>query len=435
MFKRKFINALLKWKNRRLHECLVVKGARQVGKTFIIREFGRQNYKHVIELNFLLNEGDKSFFMGGRLDASTIYSKLSLRFPDVPFDSDTLIFLDEIQMCAAARTALKPLGEDKRCDVIAAGSMLSIAYKDGISIPVGYERHIEMHAMDFEEFLWAKGVTEETISICRAHFINKQKVNERLNEIMLEHMRDYMVVGGMPSVVKVFLETEGNYEPVHTEQQKIIKGYLDDITVYAPDVVKPKIKNCYSSIPMQLAQETNRNFQYSLVEKCKSAKHFDTCFDWLKDAGLVKLCKNVSIPKFPLEAYKQKERFKVYLTDIGLLVAMYGIELKTGIQYNTLEGSPKDGIYENFIADILIKKDLPLNYFRSSKTGSEEIEFLYTYNSHIIPIEVKAGNGASYSLNKFFDKFELSFAYKFVTGNIGQVGNKLTLPLYMAMFL
>jgi len=427
------MTTLLEWKNKKNTECLLVKGARQVGKTFIIREFGRQHYKNVVELNFFLFAAHKKFFKGN-LDANTIYSKLSLAFKGVKFDKDTLLFLDEIQYCGPARTALKFLSEDGRCDVVASGSMLGIAYKQTASIPVGYERQVEMFSMDFEEFLWAKGLTEENLVLFRDHFISKQKVDDFMNDTMLANMREYMLVGGMPSVVKAFINTNGDYNEVHTEQEKIIASYLDDIAKYAPTAVKPKARACYLSITQQLAKESNKKFQYSLVEQGGTARKFDTSIEWLKDAGLIKLCTNVSTPQFPLVSYVQRDYFKVYASDIGILVAMYGFNMKEKLFENTLKGPAKGGIYENLIADILLKKRLPLYYFKPGE-GNQEIEFLYDDKGDIVPIEVKAGNNSSYSLNEFLTRYEPPYGLKLVTGNAGQADKKITLPLYMAMFL
>jgi len=431
MFKRKFFDTLVDWKNTKGNECLLVKGARQVGKTFIIREFGRLNYKNVVELNFFANTEHSRFF-SGNLDAKTIYSKLSLAFGGIEFDRNTLLFLDEIQMCGPARTALKFLAEDSRCDVIASGSMLGIAYKDIASIPVGYERQIEMFAMDFEEFLWAKGLTDANIDVYKTYFNNKTRADDFFNDKMFENLREYMIVGGMPRVVKVFIET-ANYGKVHEEQQMIITSYLDDIAKYAPAAMKPKARGCYLSLPKQLAKE-NKKFQYSVVEKGGTARKFDTSVDWLKDAGLVKLCYNVSTPRFPLVSFEQRDYFKLYASDIGILTAMHGFEIKSEIYNNTLKGFAKGAIYENLIADILIKKRVPLYYYKPSE-NRQEIEFLITKNSAIVPIEVKSGNSSTLSLNEFIKEFKPPYALKLITGNLGENDSKLTLPLYMAMFL
>jgi predicted AAA+ superfamily ATPase len=431
MLKRKFIDTLIEWKNNHNTECLLVKGARQVGKTFIIREFGRQNYKNVGELNFFTNEEHREIFAGS-LAPDTIYMQLSLRFKDIMFNKDTLIFLDEIQLCGGARTALKFLAEDGRCDVIASGSMLGIAYKETASIPVGYEKQVEMFAMDFEEFLWATSMDAKSIDIIKGFYTSKTKVDDSVNKLMLERMHEYMVVGGMPAVVNTFIATK-NFSKVHEEQEKIIASYLDDIVMYAPVPLKPKVRSCYLSLPKQLAKE-NKKFQYSVVEKDGRGRKFETSLDWLRDAGIIKLCTNVSTPLYPLVSYTQEDYFKVYANDIGILIAMYGFDMKAEIYNNTLKGPAKGGIYENLIADILLKKRLPMYYYKPGE-NRQEIEFLYQQKGSVVPIEVKSGNSATYSLDEFIKEYDPEYGLKFVTGNVGVADKKITLPLYMAMFL
>ena len=432
MLKRKIMDQLLEWKQTKDRKCLLLIGARQIGKTFIVREFAKQYYESFVELNFLLNKEHKAIF-NGSLSAEKIYKGLSLLFDDLKLvHGKTLIFLDEIQECGQARTALKSLAEDNKYDVIASGSMLGVAYKQTASIPVGYETQMEMFALDFEEFLWAKGIQEDRIHIIKEYFDKREQVPEAINNRMFEHMREYMVVGGMPSAVNVFIKTN-NFALVHKEQEAILKGYKSDIAIYAPTPERVKARDCYLSIPEQLAKE-NKKFRYVVFDKEGNNRKYINSIDWLVDAGLVKMCANVSTPSFPIVAYKQANYFKVYGTDIGIIVAMYGFEMKAAIINNTLKGPAKGGIYENLIADILLKKYLPLNYYKPGESH-QEIEFLYTLGQCIIPIEVKAGNSASKSLDKFIEQFKPKLAYKFITGNVGQVGAKLTMPLYMAMFL
>ena len=432
ILKRKITSNLLEWKNTKNKKCLLLTGARQVGKTFIVREFAKQYYESYIELNFLLNEEHKSIFQGS-LSAEAIYKKLSLHFYNIELIPDkTLILLDEIQECGAARTALKSLAEDSKYDVVASGSMLGVAYKQTASIPVGYETPMEMFALDFEEFLWAKGMPENGIQTIKEFFDSRERVPEIINNKMLEHLREYMVVGGMPSVVNIFI-TNNNFALVHKEQEAILDGYKSDIAKYAPTTERIKSRDCYLSIPRQLAKE-NKKFQYVLFDKDGKTRKYANSLDWLIDAGLVKMCTNVSSPMFPLVSYKQPNYFKIYGTDIGMIVAMFGFEMKAAIINNTLKGQAKGGIYENLIADILLKKYLPLSYYKPGES-TQEIEFLYTKGESIIPIEVKAGRSASHSLDKFILQFKPEFAYKFITGNLGQAGAKLTMPLYMAMFL
>jgi len=359
--------------------------------------------------------------------------RISLYFTDAKFiKGETLLFLDEIQECGEARTALKFIALGDKFDCIASGSMLGVAYKDIRSIPVGYEKQVEMFAMDFEEYLWARNFADDQISFVKSFFDGKHKVDEAVNNKMFELLREYLVVGGMPAVVKKFVETS-DFAQVHETQAAIITSYLDDIAKYAPTPEKIKARACYESIPRQLAKE-NKKFQYSIVEKNGSARKYDSSLDWLKDAGLIKFCFNTSTPQFPLKSYEKPEYFKVYLTDIGLLTAMHGFEIKKALYQNTLKGPAKGAIYENLVADFLMKRNKPLYYYKRDESR-QEIEFLLTADGDVAPLEVKAGNGATLSLDTVIKEFDPPYAYKLITGNLGVAGKKITLPIYMAMFL
>ena len=432
MLKRKMMDTLTKWKKEKKKECLLVNGARQVGKTFIIREFAKQNYENLVEINFLKRPRMKDVFEGD-LEMNEIIKRISARDRTAKFtEGKTLLFLDEIQECGNARTALKFIAEDNRFDCVASGSMLGIAYRSTRSIPVGYERQVEMFSLDFEEFLWAAGYDDVRIGYMKEYFDKKEVMPSAINGVFTEKLKEYAIVGGMPSVVNVFLETN-NFNEVHEEQQRIISSYLADIAKYAPLTERPKVKRCFLSIPAQLAKE-NKKFQYSVVEKGAGAKTFGGSLEWLRDAGLIKFCCNVSTPTFPLPAYDQAGYFKVYMADIGLLTAMYGFDMKREIYENTLKGPAKGGIYENLIADILLKKSKPLNYYKPNESR-QEIEFLLTERGKIIPLEVKSKNGKTLSLDEFIKRFDPPYALKLVSGNIGVNDGKVTLPHYMAMFL
>lgn len=373
MLKRKIYNILLEWKKNKSRECLLVKGARQVGKTFIIERFGRENYESYIYLNFYKNPEYKEIF-DGSLDAVEIYKKISLYLNDVRFsDNNTLIFLDEIQDCPNARTALKFLAIDDRYDVIASGSLLGIHYREIASIPVGYEKTIEMYSLDFEEFLWASGKSEQAIAALKEYFDKKEKVSGGIHEQFMNLLREYLVVGGMPEAVNTFLETN-NYQEVFAVQKKILDSYKDDIQHYASTRERQKISDCYNSIPRQLAKEYTK-FQYKTVSKDGSARRYENCLNWLVDAGMIKMCVNVSAPLFPLVAYEKPEQFKVYVTDIGLLTSLYGYETQIALLKDTLTGPTKGGIYENLVFDMLIKRGFSLNYFKND-SNTQEIEFL-----------------------------------------------------------
>lgn len=432
MLKRKIYDALLEWKKKKDRECLLVQGARQIGKTFIIEEFGKKNYASYIYLNFYQNPEHKKIFEGS-LEAAEIYKKISLYVSNVRFaEHDTLLFFDEIQECPNARTALKFLAMDNRYDVIASGSLLGLHYREMTSIPVGYERTMEMFSLDFEEFLWAIGKNPDAVAELRKFFAERAKVDDGVNRQFMEALREYLVVGGMPEVVNTFLRTN-NYQETYGTQKKIMESYREDIKHYASAAARQKISDCYLSIPRQLAKEYTK-FQYKVVSREGNARRYENSLNWLVDAGMVKLCVNVSTPQFPLVAYEKPDQFKVYVTDIGLLTSLYGYETQAALLKDTLTGPAKGGIYENLVFDMLIKRGIVPNYFKNEK-NTQEIEFLFAQNGAVIPVEVKSKRGATVSLNNFIEEFAPPYAYKLIAGNVGVSGTKITMPLYMAMFI
>jgi len=277
VLRRKIMDSLVQWKNEKEKECLLLTGARQVGKTFIIREFAKQNYKNVIELNFVTDPGLKKIF-GGDLYMDTLIQEITDRIPSAKFEEGkTLLFLDEIQECGDARTALKPIAEDDRYDCIASGSMLGIAYKTTRLIPMGYERQLEMFSLDFEEFLWGSGYDDFQIGNLREYFGKRKQIPASSNDVYMKKFREYAIVGGMPAVVNKFIKTR-NFGLVHREQEKIITSYIDDIARYLPASEKGKATTCYFSIPTQLAKE-NKKFQYSVVEKGAGAEKYESSLE------------------------------------------------------------------------------------------------------------------------------------------------------------
>ena len=439
ILRRKIYDYLLDWKANKDRKCLLIKGARQVGKSFIVEQFGKENYDSFIEINFIFHPELINAFSGS-LAVDDITRALSLSLPEARFiPGRTLIFLDEIQQCPLARTALKSFAIDSRYDVIASGSLLGLHYgqdaemKEPIpSIPVGYEHQVQMHSLDFEEFLWAKGISEDNISYLHGMLRKEEKIPEPINDHMMDLFRQYIVVGGMPNAVDSYI-TSNSFAAAHEAQEKILASYDDDISRHAKGTERLKIRKCWASIPQQLAKE-NRKFQYSKVEPKSTAKKYMGSIHWLEDAAVVNACINATRPEFPISAYSDETDFKLYANDIGLLIAMYGFDMKAAIINKTLTGPAKGGIYENAIADLLVKRGHRLYFFH--ETGNEqEIEFLITEGSSVIPIEVKSRNGATLSLNRFIERFSPKTAYKLVDGNIGRDGAKLTLPHYLAMFL
>ena len=432
MLKRKIYQTLLDWKNTKHNECLLIKGARQVGKSFIIREFGRKNYQSFIELNFYQHPEYISIF-DGDLTPNEIYKRISLQLLGVNFiEGETLIFLDEIQHCPNARTAIKFLAQDNRYDVISSGSLLGLHYKEIVSIPVGYEKQIDMYALDFEEFLWAYGYDDIAIKNLKEYFLSKEKIPHAIHDKFQQIVREYLVVGGMPDVVNVFFETQ-NFQAVHQKQIDILREYEEDIKKYAKTTDRQKIKDCYYSIPRQLAKEYTK-FQYSTVSPRSTAKKYENALEWLDDAGMIRCVYNVSTPQLPLRAYEKQNEFKVYATDIGLTTALFGFETQAALVQDILKGPAKGGIYENLIFDMLIKRGADLHYIKK-ENSTQEIEFLMEQNCSIIPIEVKSKKGETHSLNEFLKEWNPPYSYKLTSTNIGEVENKITLPHYMAMFI
>ena len=432
MLKRKIYQTLLEWKNTKKDECLLVKGARQVGKSYIIREFGYDNYESVIEINFYQHPEYKVIF-DGDLTPTEIYKRISLQLTNVSFvEGKTLLFLDEIQHCPNARTAIKFLAMDKRCDVISSGSLLGLHYKEIVSIPVGYEKQIDMYSLDFEEFLWAYGYNDDTIENLKSYFVSKEKIPHPVHDKFNHLLKEYLVVGGMPDVVNTFFETN-NFLTVYQKQLDILNQYEEDIKKYAKGSERQKIKDCYYSIPRQLAKEYTK-FQYTTVAPRGNLRKYENSLDWLVDAGMIKLVYNVSTPQLPLKAYEKTNDFKIYTTDIGLTTALYGFETQTALISDVLKGPAKGGIYENLIFDILTKKGYTLHYVKKDN-NSQEIEFLIEQNCAIIPIEVKSKKGETTSLNKFLKEWNPPYAYKLTSTNIGQADIKITMPHYLTTFI
>lgn len=432
MLKRKMLDTLRQWRATKHQECLLIKGARQVGKSFIVEQFGRE-YERYIKLDFIEQPDARDVFAGS-LSAENIYRQLSLLDANIRIEpGNTLLFLDEIQECPQARTALKYLALDDRIDVVASGSLLGIAYREEqSSIPVGYERQMEMHPLDFEEYLWARGYTPDAIGELVGYLDELEPVPAAVNTRMMGCLREYLAIGGMPAVVEAFAESQ-SFGAAHEEQRMILASYEDDIARYASAPDRVKAQACYRSLPRQLAKE-NTKFQYSVVEKRGTARKFDGSIDWLEGARIVLRCRAVSTPQFPLLAYEQDDKFRLYANDTGLLMGMHDFRMMGAVVNNTLAGPMKGGLYENLIASMLVKNGVPLRYWRS-QDGSCEVEFLVDGDAGVVPVEVKASRGSTASLNKIIDRGHVDHAYKLVDGNIGVMGKKITLPLYFAPFL
>lgn len=444
MLKRKIETYLAKWKKSEDKKPLVIKGIRQCGKTYIVRKFAKENYESVVYMNFILEPDKKSAFTGN-MDVDTIVLNLSALIPGSRFiDGKTCIILDEIQECKEARTALKSFHIDGRFDVIATGSLLGVKgygrskknKEEGEgqdSVPVGYETVIDMYPLDFEEFLWANGISDMVIDSVKSCFENERAVPSGIHKAMMELLYRYVIVGGLPEVVNCFLETK-NIELIYKVQRNLIAGYEEDMVKYADDADKPRIRECFESVPKQLAKE-NKKFQYSIVRKGGRASQYIGSIQWLEDAGVVRRCYNTQITELPLEGNSIKDSFKIYTTDIGLLMAM----LDYGTQADILKGNLfgyKGAIFENLMADFLCKSGQKLYYFH--KDSGLELDFLIRFKGECVILEVKAKSGKAKSMStvlKNKDVYHVDHAIKLGQYNVGREGEVLTIPLYMGFLV
>lgn len=438
MLRRKIEEVLIKWKNTPNHKPLIIKGCRQCGKTFSVNAFAKEHYTHVVYLNFFEHPDYKLAFEGSK-QIDSIVMNLTALLPNSRFVSEqTCIILDEIQECSAARTALKFFKIDGRYDVIATGSLLGVhGYKgnetDYNSIPVGYEQHIEMFPLDFEEFLWANGINQEIIELLTKSLQERTPIPPAIHQRMRQLILEYTIVGGMPEVVNRFIATH-NMSDVLEEQHSIITGYKEDMVKYATNEDKVRLRAAFDSIPRQLSKE-NKKFQFSVIKKGARAKEYITGIQWLEDAGIIIRCRNLSITELPLEGNAIEDSFKVYMRDTGLFVSM----LEEGTQFDILQGrlyGYKGAIFENLIADIFTKMGRKLYYYR--KDSGLEIDFVIRYHGECVLVEVKASTGNTKSTKTILqhpDKYHVHHAIKLGDYNIGEKDGVLTLPLYMAFLL
>lgn len=444
MLKRKIEEELIAWKNDSNRRPLVIKGCRQCGKTFIVQKFAEENYANVVYLNFM-QDSDYALAFEGSKRVDDIVMNLSAMIPQSQFvANETCIIIDEIQECPAARTALKFFKMDGRYDIIATGSLLGVKgygerrnssgnESSKTSIPVGYETIIDMYPLDFEEFLWANGISEAIIGKLTECLDSIQPVPEAIHQKMRQLILQYTVVGGMPSVVNTFVNTH-NMGRVLAEQRGIVAEYEEDMVKYASDADKPRIRECFESIPRQLSKEYKK-FQYSTIRKGAKASQYTGSIQWIEDAGIITRCRNLTITELPLNGNAIDDCFKVYMADTGLFVSM----LDDGTQFDILQGNLhtyKGAIFENLVADIFTKMKRRLYYFR--KDSGLEVDFVTRYKGECVLVEAKAKDGnikSSKTILSHPEKYHVNHAIKLGDLNIGNSGQFLTLPLYMTFLL
>ncbi len=436
MLIRKISQKLAEWKGNANHNPLVIKGCRQCGKTYSALQFAEANYDNVVYVNFFEDSRLAAAF-DSRLDVDNIVMYISAllgskaRF--VPHK--TCLILDEIQECPNARTSLKFFKMDGRYDVIATGSLLGISgYREhAVQVPVGYETVLEMHPLDFEEFLWANGIDKSVIDMVKKCVDAAEPVPDVLHGRMRELLMQYVLVGGMPAVVSAYVDTH-NLSTVLQMQRDIVNGYRDDMMKYADAADKPRIRECFNSIPAQLSKE-NKKFQYAKIKVGARSATYAGSLQWIEDAGIINRCHNLSITELPLDGNALADEFKVYMADIGLFISM----LEDGTQADVLRGNLyayKGAIFENLIADVLSKAGRRLYYFR--KPSGLEVDFVTRIGGECTLVECKATSGNVKSTRTILqhpEKYHVSHAIKFADGNVGANGGMRTLPLYAAFIV
>lgn len=431
MLKRKIENTLLQWKNHTNHKPLVIMGIRQCGKTFIAQHFAQEHYKTVVYINFIKQPERISAFVGSKA-VDDILLSLSAQIAGITFTPGTTCFIfDEIQECPEARTALKFFKEDGRFDVIATGSLLGVQGYN--SVPVGSEDIVEMYPLDFEEFLWANNISTEVIDALKKFYREETPVPAGIHTAMKNLLNLYIAIGGLPDAVNAFLSSH-NMNEVSKAHQSILKEYRDDMVKYAPDKDKPHIRECFNSIPKQLAKE-NKKFQYNQVKPGGRSDTYLGSLQWLEDAGIICRCYNTDITGLPMEGNAKNNVFKVYVSDIGLLLEMLGSGTRADILQGNLGGF-KGAIFENLMADTLHKKAQSLYYFQ--KESGLELDFLVRMKGECVPLEVKAKSSKAKSAKTVLahpEKYHVHQIIKFGDFNIGREGNLLTMPTYMQFLL
>ena len=436
MLRRKINNVLIEWKKRADRKPLIVKGARQVGKTMSIRHFAEQHYSHVVEINFALQSHYRSIFDDG-FDVDHIVKNITMINPHqtlVP--GETLIFFDELQACPDCATSLKAFKIDGRYDVICSGSLMGVYYQQIESNSVGYKEDFMMHSMDFEEFLWACGYDNSLIEDLYRHMQEVKPLSSLMMQRLTELFRDYMVVGGMPEVVNKYV-TQGNFGGILPLQQQLLLDYEEDITKYAVGMEKAKVLAVYRHISTFLGQE-NKRFQVTKLAVNARNRQYLGAVEWLNNAGIINVCYCLHELSLPLKGNYDPKLYKVYYRDTGMLIASLDEEAQNYLRMNQNFATYKGAIYENIVADMLVKQGFNLYYYRDERS-SLEMDFFVRSANHLWPVEVKASNTASASLKKLTSNkkagTDINHGIKLCAANIGFNGQFYTFPYFLTFLL
>ncbi|WP_346677840.1 ATP-binding protein [Erysipelatoclostridium sp. An173] len=433
--RRKVDKILENWKKTDNRYPLIIKGARQIGKTEAIEHFAKNHYKSIIEINFVLQKQYKTIFDDG-FDVDTIIRNISLINPEFQFiENETLFFFDEIQDCINCATSLKSFQIDGRYDVICSGSLMGINYQEIESNSVGYKQDYEMYSLDFEEYLWAKGYKDEQIESFYKKMLNIQPLSTLEYNILLDNFREYMVLGGMPKVVFTFV-TQKNYSGTLQLQKQLLLDYEEDITKYAGGLNKGRILDIYRKIPIFLGSD-NKKFKISKIKKNARNRDYVGVVDWLSNAGIVNVCYCMGLPELPLKGNYNPDNYKLYFGDTGLLIGSLDEEVQEDLRYNKNFNTYKGAIYENIISEILVKQGYKLYFYKNEKS-TIEMDFMIRDRNSLIPVEVKANDQATTSLNKLIkdQKYsDIHYGIKFANKNIGFNDYFYTFPYFLALFL
>lgn len=435
LLKRKIDKYLTDWKNRPDRKPLIIKGARQIGKTCSVEWFASQNYASVIEINFIEQKKYREIFNDG-FEVDAILKNISLLNPELKFiPGNTIFFFDEFQACPNCATSLKFFKLDGRFDVICSGSLMGISYREIESNSVGYKEDYEMHSMDFEEFLWAKGYNDEFTADLLSHMLDVRPLSELQMDTLMSLFRDYVIIGGMPEVVSTYVRNK-NFSGTLDIQRQLLKDYEEDITKYVEGLDKAKVKAVYNHISTFLAKE-NKRFQITKIARNARNRDYMGCVEWLADAGVVNVCYCLNQPELPLKGNYDPKMYKIYFKDTGLLIASLDEEAQEDLRANRNLGTYKGAIYENIVGDMLVKQGYRLFYYHSDRPALE-MDFFIRDADSLIPVEVKANDGATASLNRLLndDKYnDVKYGIKLGYRNIGFNGKFYTFPYFLTFLL
>lgn len=435
LLKRKIDKYLTDWKNRPDRKPLIIKGARQIGKTRSVEWFAGQNYASVIEINFIEQKKYREIFNDG-FEVDAILKNISLLNPELKFiPGNTIFFFDELQACPNCATSLKFFKLDGRFDVICSGSLMGISYREIESNSVGYKEDYEMHSMDFEEFLWAMGYNDEFTADLLSHMLDVRPLSELQMDTLMSLFRDYVIIGGMPEVVSTYVRNK-NFSGTLDIQRQLLKDYEEDITKYVEGLDKAKVKAVYNHISTFLAKE-NKRFQITKIARNARNRDYMGCVEWLADAGVVNVCYCLNQPELPLKGNYDPKMYKIYFKDTGLLIVSLDEEAQEDLRANRNLGTYKGAIYENIVGDMLVKQGYRLFYYHSDRPALE-MDFFIRDADSLIPVEVKANDGATASLNRLLndDKYnDVKYGIKLGYRNIGFNGKFYTFPYFLTFLL